>query len=152
MTGEEKLGALLLQFPPNFGVEHLFNLEKFLRKLPKQHRYVVEVRNKGWLNQAFYSLLRDNEIGLVWTDRHLMAKISEVTANFVYIRWEGDRKKVKGTLGLIEADRFDDLRLEADKIEPFVKKQIEVFGYFGKYYSGYPPSDIVNLQHYFISD
>jgi uncharacterized protein YecE (DUF72 family) len=149
---EEKLGALLLQFPPNFGVEHLFNLEKFLRKLPKQHRYVVEVRNKGWLNQAFYSLLRDNEIGLVWTDRHLMAKISEVTANFVYIRWEGDRKKVKGTLGTIEADRLDDLRLEADKIAPFVKKQIEVFGYFGKYYSGYPPSDIVNLQHYFISD
>jgi uncharacterized protein YecE (DUF72 family) len=49
----EKLGALLLQFPPNFGVDHLTDLEDYLCKLPKQQRYVVEVRNKGWLNQEF---------------------------------------------------------------------------------------------------
>jgi hypothetical protein len=34
---------------------------------------------------------------------------------------------------------------EAEKIRPFLGK-MEVFGYFGKYYSGYPPSDIANLQ------
>ena len=142
----EKLGALLLQFPPNFGVEHLPDLEDFLQKLPKQHRYVVEVRNKSWLKQEFYSILRSSKVALAWADSPLMAQISEVTADFLYVRWEGDRKKVKGTLGKIEADRAEDLKLEADKIKPFVSKQIEVFGYFGKYYSGYPPSDIANLQ------
>ena len=70
----EKLGALLLQFPPNFGVEHLPDLEAFLQKLPSKHRYVVEVRNKSWLNQEFYSLLRDNNVALAWADSNpLMA-------------------------------------------------------------------------------
>jgi len=55
-------------------------------------------------------------------------------------------KKVNGTLGRIEADRTGDLKLVAEKIKPYVSRQIEVFGYFGKYYSGYPPSDIVNLK------
>jgi uncharacterized protein YecE (DUF72 family) len=77
-----------------------------------------------------------------------MAEISEVTADFLYVRWEGDRKKVNGALGNIEADRKEDLKLVAEKIKPFVTKQIEVFGYFGKYYSGYPPSDIVILKNH----
>jgi uncharacterized protein YecE (DUF72 family) len=141
----EKLGALLLQFPPNFGVEHLNDLKIFLQRLPRQHRFVVEVRNKSWLNQAFYSLLRENQTALAWVDNSLMAEVSEVTSDFLYVRWEGDRKKVNGTLGKIEVDRAEDLRLEAEKIRPFIGK-MEVFGYFGKFYSGYPPSDIVNLQ------
>ena len=144
----EKLGPLLLQFPPNFGIEHLPDLEVFLRKLPEQHRYVVEVRNKTWLNSDLYSLLRANKVALAWADSPLMNQINEVTADFLYVRWEGDRKAVNGTLGKIEADREGDLKLEAAKIEPFANKQIEVFGYFAKYYSGYPPSDITNIKKY----
>jgi uncharacterized protein YecE (DUF72 family) len=141
----EKLGSLLLQFPPNFGVEHLPDLKAFLQKLPSKARYVVEVRNKGWLNQAFYSLLRESNVALAWADSHLMAEVNEVTSDFLYVRWEGDRKKVNGVLGKIEVDRAEDLMLEAEKIKPFLGK-MEVFGYFGKYYSGYPPSDVVSLQ------
>jgi uncharacterized protein YecE (DUF72 family) len=141
----EKLGPLLLQFPPNFGVEHMPVLADFLHAMPEKHRYVVEIRNKSWLNQEFYSLLRDNKVALAWADTPLMSEISEVTADFLYVRWEGDRKKVKGTLGAIEADRTGDLKLVAEKIKPFLSK-MAVFGYFGKYYSGFPPSDIVSLK------
>ena len=137
----EKVGGLLLQFPPNFGVEHMPELENYLRNLPKLHRYVVEVRNKSWLTPEFYSLLRANNVALAWADSPLMAGISEVTADFVYVRWEGDRKKVNGTLGKIEADRTEDLKVVAEKLKPYLAK-MDVFGYFGKYYSGYPPSDI----------
>ena len=142
---EEKLGALLLQFPPNFSVEHLNDLEKFLQNLPSNYRYVVEVRNKNWLNQMFYSLLRERNVALAWADNRLMGEVNEVTSDFLYVRWEGDRKKVNGILGKIEVDRAEDLKLEAEKIKPFIGK-MEVFGYFGKFYSGYPPSDVANLQ------
>jgi uncharacterized protein YecE (DUF72 family) len=148
---EDKVGALLLQFPPNFGVEHLTDLEDYLGKLPRHHRYVVEVRNKSWLSKEFYSILRANNAALAWADSSLMAEITELTSDFLYVRWEGDRKKVNGTLGRIEADRTGDLKLVADKIKPYVSKQIEAFGYFGKYYSGYPPSDILNLKSHFQS-
>ena len=144
----EKLGALLMQFPPNFGAEYLPDLEVYLQKLPKQHRYVVEVRNKSWLSPEFFSILKANKVALAWADTPLMGQTSEITADFFYVRWEGDRKKVNGTLGKIETERKGDLKVEAAKIESLVNKQVEVFGYFGKYYSGYPPSDVVNLKQY----
>ena len=146
----EKVGGLLLQFPPNFSVEHLPELEDYLRKLPKNHRIVVEVRNKSWLNQEFYAVLRANGVALAWADSPLISEVREVTADFLYIRWEGDRKKVYGTLGNIEVDRTSDLKLEAEKIKSLLDKQRTVFGYFGKYYSGYPPSDINFLSSFFL--
>jgi uncharacterized protein YecE (DUF72 family) len=76
-----------------------------------------------------------------------MMPISEVTADFLYIRWEGDRKAVNGTLGEIEADRVADLAVWAQKIKPILAKGTAVFGYFGKYYSGYPPLDVAALQN-----
>jgi uncharacterized protein YecE (DUF72 family) len=138
---EEKLGPLLLQFPLMFGNEHVTLLRDFLKTLPKEHRYVVEVRNKKLLNDSFYSLLRDRNVALAWVDSPFMPPIYEVTSNFIYIRWEGDRRRVKGTLGRKEVDRVNGIKLWAERIKPFLDKQTEVFGYFSKYYSGFPPSD-----------
>ncbi len=144
---KEKLGPLLLQFPPSFGIERLSSLADFLAKLPKTQRYVVEVRDEGFLNDAFYSLLRDSNVALAWVDNPSMPDIGEVTSDFLYVRWEGDRNKVKGTLGKIEVDVQENLRLWAEKIKPYLSKEMNVFGYFSKYYSGYPPSDINLLSN-----
>ena len=138
----EKLGPLLLQFPPSFGVEHLPDLAVFLQKLPKLNRYVVEVRDDAWLNPDFYSLLRANNAALAWVDSPNMPLNSEVTSDFLYVRWEGDRKKVNGLLGKIEADTQDSLRRWSDRVKPYLSGKMEVFGYFGKYFSGFPPSDV----------
>jgi len=54
----QKLGPLLLQFPPSFGKEQLPALSSFLRDLPKENRYVVEVRSKSLLTESFYSVLK----------------------------------------------------------------------------------------------
>ena len=139
---EEKLGPLLLQFPYSFRTADVPLLEKFLGALPKKHRYVVEVRNKKLLGNSFYSMLRKNGVALAWVDSASMPLVTEVTSNFIYVRWEGDRKKVNGTLGKTEIDRARDVKSWAGKLKPFVEKQTEVFGYFSKYYSGNPPSDV----------
>jgi uncharacterized protein YecE (DUF72 family) len=138
----EKLGPLLLQFPPNFRVEHLPDLANFLRALPKSNRYVVEVRDEGFLNEEFYKLLRASKTALAWVDSPNMPTVEHITAEFLNVRWEGDRKKVNGTLGKIEADKTEGLKSWAEKLAPYLSKGMEIFGYFGKYYSGYPPSDI----------
>ena len=65
---KENLGAFLLQFPYNFGTEQIPVLRDFLLNLPKEHRYVVEVRNRKLLNYAFYSVLRDHNVVLAWID------------------------------------------------------------------------------------
>jgi uncharacterized protein YecE (DUF72 family) len=138
---EEKLGALLLQFPYAFGTKHVLLLRDFLQNLPRKHRYVVEVRNRKLLNDNFYSVLRDNDVVLAWVDSPFMPQISELTSDFIYVRCVGDRRRVKGTLGKIEVDRTERINAWAEKLTPFLEEDAEVFGYFSKYYSGHSPSD-----------
>jgi len=141
----EKLGPLLLQFPSSFRTEHLSLLETYLEALPKELHYVVEVRNKKLLEDSFYSVLRNRRAALAWVDSVSMPTATEVMSDFVYVRWEGDRKKVNGTLGKTEIERTEGVKLWAGRLQPFIDKGIEVFGYFSKYYSGFPPSDIQHL-------
>jgi uncharacterized protein YecE (DUF72 family) len=140
-----KLGPLLLQFPYGFKPEHLYMLNAFLPTLPKGYRFVVEVRNKKLLDDKLYSLLRKNDVALAIVDHPFMPNLDAATTDFAYIRWEGDRRKVKGTLGKVEVDRSNDIVTWAEKIKTFLDNSIEVFGYFSKYYSGYPPSDAKQL-------
>jgi uncharacterized protein YecE (DUF72 family) len=138
---QEKLGTLLLQFPYAFTDNHVPLLRDFLKDLPRQHRYVVEVRNRKLLNASFFSLLRDNHVALAWVDSPFMPLANEVTSDFIYVRWEGDRRKVNGALGKIEIDRVASIKLWAERMR-HVAEQTDVFGYFSKYYSGHPPSDV----------
>ena len=43
-----KLGSLMLQLPPRFGPKLLDRLAAFLRSLPPQHRYAVELRHPAF--------------------------------------------------------------------------------------------------------
>jgi uncharacterized protein YecE (DUF72 family) len=59
-----KLGPLLIQLP-YFNKEKFNGLESFLRvlepflsSLPKDHQWTVEIRNKNWLGERFFSVLR----------------------------------------------------------------------------------------------
>ena len=60
----EKLGPLLLQFgyfnkKAFIGVnDFLARLRRFLKKLPKDHKFAVEIRNKNWLVPQFIETLR----------------------------------------------------------------------------------------------
>lgn len=141
---QDKLGPLLLQFPKTFTIKHVRLLEDFLANLPEGCRFAVEVRNTSLLNEEFYSLLRKNGVALALLDRQSMPLMETVTADFIYIRWEGDRKKVRGTLGRVEVDRTNEIEAWAKKIHVFLENA-EVFGYFSKYYSGYPPNDAKQL-------
>jgi uncharacterized protein YecE (DUF72 family) len=141
----EKLGALLLQFPYTFGTKQVPLLRDFLPTLPTKHRYVVEIRNRKLLNHDFSSVLRDHNVALAWADSPFMPQITEVTSDFLYVRWVGDRRSVKGTLGKIEVDRKEQIKAWAEKLKPFLEEGTEVFGYFSKYHSGHSPSDAEEL-------
>jgi uncharacterized protein YecE (DUF72 family) len=68
-----------------------------------------------------------------------------VTSDFTYIRLEGDRRKVDGTLGKPEIDRTADITTWAEKIKKFMDLSTDVYVYFSKFYSGYPPADAKQL-------
>lgn len=145
---EDKLGPLLIQLPPNFKLEMLDSLREFVNNLPKNHRFAVEVRNKKMLDENLYAILKENNVALTWVDHPFMPNIDVKTADFVYIRWEGDRRKVNGTLGRTETDKTEGIKKWADRIKGLQASSIDLFGYFSKYYSGYPPADADQLLAY----
>ena len=58
---------------------------------------------------------------------------------------EIELRRMEETLGEIEIDRTNDLIGWTQKIKKFLDNSLEVFGYFSKYYSGYPPADAKQL-------
>jgi uncharacterized protein YecE (DUF72 family) len=148
----DKLGPLLLQFPSTFRSEQVVLLRDFLRSLPEEHRYVVEVRNRKMLDDRLYSILRENGVVLAWVDSVSMPVVEEMTGDFVYVRWEGDRRKVSGVLGKVETDRTAEVESWADRLKQLLEKRIEVVGYFSKYFSGFPPSDVHEFMKVLESD
>ncbi len=141
----KKLGPLLLQFPFSFRIEQIPILRRYLEILPSKHRYVVEIRNRQLLGDDLFSVLKDRGVALAWVDSVSMPLMTEVTADFIYIRWEGNRKKVNGTLGKLELNRMADVRSWVARLEPLLSRGMNIFGYFSKYYSGFPPSDVQEL-------
>ncbi len=141
---EEKLGVLLLQFPPTFAKQRLPLLSEYLERLPQHFHYAVEVRNKSLLSEETFSLLKDYNVALAWVDSEKYPLTTELLANFIYLRWEGDRKKVTGTLGKIENDKTSSIKEWTKKLKTELGDR-EIYGYFSKYYSGLPTSDAMEL-------
>ena len=104
----EKLGPLLFQFgyfnkKAFVGVnDFLTRLRPFLKKLPKNHKFAVEIRNKNWLVPQFVETLRERGVALALIDQSWMPrpaqwfeKFDPITADFTYVRWLGDRKGIE---------------------------------------------------------
>ena len=139
-----KLGPILFQFPPSFKSDDFESLKNFISVLPKKYRIAFEIRNKTWFIDRFYQLLEENKIALVSGDSPWTTELGKITTDFIYFRWEGIRKEIKGNIGKVEKERISDINIWAKKIQNFLNNT-EVFGYYSKYYSGHPPSDVKQL-------
>jgi uncharacterized protein YecE (DUF72 family) len=105
----EKLGPLVLQFPffSKTGFksanEFLPRLRLFLKRIHEMLlKFVVEIRNRTWLDERFADVLREYKVALALTDTSFLPRPWEmkepfdmVTADFVYVRWLGDRKAIE---------------------------------------------------------
>jgi len=154
----DRLGPLLLQFPyfnrQKFRGVGFFleRLQPFLDNLPKQYRWVVEIRNKTWLSEKLYSVLRQHGVALALVDHAWMPRPHEyfeagdpVTANFSYIRWIGDRKGIEEKTqrwDQVIIDREDDMQIWIPIIRQLLKRRIQVMGFFNNHYAGFAPGSI----------
>lgn len=154
----EKLGPLLLQFgyfaPDVFksGREFMARLAAFLKKLPREHRFAVEIRNKSWLDERFANLLRENKVALALTDQSWMPrpwemprKFDLVVADFAYVRWLGDRKGIETvtkTWDKTVIDRRPDLLQWVKVFRDLMKRDLKVYAYANNHYAGNGPGTV----------
>jgi uncharacterized protein YecE (DUF72 family) len=77
---DEKLGPILFQFgyfnkSAFQGVEEfLARLKPFLKKLPRDRKFVVEIRNKNWLDARLTDALRERNVALALLDQAWMPR------------------------------------------------------------------------------
>lgn len=144
---EEKLGPLLLQFPYSFKPdEHSEIMEKLIEAMPDHPKVAVEVRNKKWLGQDFYDLLQGKRISLAQIDHPWMPRRTELTADFAYIRFLGDRKTIESDFSFERLDREEELGWWSVLIEEFTRDRGEVYAYFNNHYSGHSPTTARRLM------
>ena len=92
----EKLGPVLFQLPPNFGV-NIERLDAFLQVLPKWHRYAFEFRDASWNTQAVYEVLQKHNAA--YCAFHLAGYQSpiRITTDIAYVRLHGPGGKYQGS-------------------------------------------------------
>jgi uncharacterized protein YecE (DUF72 family) len=147
MSGlEDKLGPLLLQFPYAFKADKMDLLSAFLETLPEGFRYAVEVRHKGWLGVQLYELLEKHNIALALIDHPWMPIVEQSTANFSYIRWLGDRKKIPSDFSHEKIDRTESLVAWADFIKRIQERMVAVYGFFNNHYEGHSPGSLAKFE------
>ncbi|HLY61348.1 MAG TPA: DUF72 domain-containing protein [Terriglobia bacterium] len=154
----DKLGALLLQFPyfnkSKFRGLGFFleRLEPFLKQLPKDHQWGVEVRNKNWLSEKLYSVLRRHGVALALVDHPWMPRPNEVfntgdpiTADFTYIRWLGDRKGIEERTKVWDKtiiDRTEELGEWVGIMRRLEGRGIRMYSFANNHFGGFAPDTI----------
>ena len=139
----KKLGPLVLQFDYTFRMDHFDLLANFIEKLPKEYRYAVEIRHRGWLTEDFYSLLASKNVALVLADYSYMPRLEKTTTDFVYIRWLGNRKDVPDDrYEKVILDRTKELHHWSRMVKGFLEKKLPVYGYFNNHYMGHSPDSV----------
>ncbi len=143
----EKLGPLCLQFSYEFKPDQRTLLDEFLGALPAQFRYAVEVRNRGWFKDWFLALLKKHRAALVLVDRVYMPKLQDVTTDFSYIRWLGNRKDVPDDeYTHVRIHRDKELDEWADTIAAMHERDVEVWGFANNHYMGHSPATLQEIR------
>ncbi len=141
---KEKLGALLIQLPPDFAatLESVEWMKSFLHSLPtSEFRFALEVRHGSWLKEKFFERLRLTGIALALTDLPVMSGVHVRTAPFMYVRWLGDRRLLSEPFTKLEVDKTEEMRAWAKQLR--TQSGDVLFGYFNNHYAGHSPSSVV---------
>lgn len=143
----KKLGPLCLQFSYEFTPDKRALLDEFLDALPPAFRIAVEVRQRGWLKDWFFDLLRKRRAALALVDRVSMPKLDLATTDFTYIRWLGNRKDIPDDdYTRVRIARDKELDEWADVIADLNERAIDVWGFANNHYMGHSPATLAEIQ------
>jgi uncharacterized protein YecE (DUF72 family) len=127
-------------------------LEPFLHSLPKDHQWALEIRNRHWLSEKLFSVLRSHGVAFTLIDEAWMPRPSEVfkrgdpiTAAFTYVRWLGDRKGIEQRTFVWDrtlVDRTEELREWVRLLKPAQRRGVTVYAYANNHYAGFAPETV----------
>jgi uncharacterized protein YecE (DUF72 family) len=139
---QRKLLALLIQLPPSLTAkEGMKKLETLFDMLDPHFRYAIEVRHTSWFdNKEFYKLLSDNNICLAWSQLDTIQTPPELTSDFIYLRFIGDRSIDEKDFGRIQKDRLKELVRWSKEVKKLKDKAKFAAVAANNHYAGFGPA------------
>jgi len=138
---QKKLLALLIQLPPTLTAkEGMKKLEALVHMLDPSFRYTVEVRNKSWFDKTVYKLLSDNNICLAWSQLDTIQTPPELTSDFLYLRFIGDRSIDEKDFGKIQKNRQNELQRWSKELKKLKDKTKYAVVAANNHYAGFGPA------------
>ena len=135
---KDKLGPIAVQLPPSIKYEpHMEVMTKFVSQLSPEFKHAIEFRHKSWFRPEVYSLLRKNNIAMVWSLNQYLETPPEVTADFVYLRMVGDREITEFTG--VQKDRTEDMKRWASVVKEASGKFESGYIFFNNHFAGFSP-------------
>ena len=137
----ERLGPLLAQLPADFTRDAgtVGVLDRFLAARPAGVRLAIEFRDRSWHVPATIELLRARGVALAWTAWRDLARLTEVTADFLYLRWMGDRRAIE-RFDRVQIEREADLDSWERELRGALPRVREIYGYFTTHWAGHSPA------------
>lgn len=143
----ERLGPLLVQMPAEFERDQgtVGVLDRFLASAPAPVRLAVEFRHRSWQCAPTLDLLRARRAALAWTEWRDLPRVSEVTSDFLYLRWLGDRRAIEH-YDRVQIDRSDSFDAWERDLRPVLPQVREVYGYFNNHWAGHSPASANEMK------
>ena len=147
----DKLGPVLIQLGPDFAPVELPALANFLPLLPRDIRFAIEFRQRGWIHDGILALLAEHNVALALTDarwiprKQMLALAERPTANFAYIRWMGANREIVD-YSRVQIDRTRELETWSQAMAGLAERGIDVFGYINNHFAGHSPASARELM------
>jgi len=142
----DKLGPLLMQFPPSFRPDRREVLQALLGRVPNQVRLAVELRDPTWLDDGTLDLLKRRDAALCLIEYPGMPRLAVQTSDFLYIRFLGDRYAITEDFSYVRQGRSEELDHWAEVAERFAGENLDIYAYFNNHFSGHAPSTAVEFR------
>jgi uncharacterized protein YecE (DUF72 family) len=138
----DRLGPILLQFPPDFAAAEREALAAFLPRLPGGARYAVELRHRSWWSDETADLLRAHGVCWVAAEYIYLPKEIRRTADFLYLRFLGRHGQFEDK-SREAVDKTEELRDWRGKVNAHTEGHdgiTEVYAFFNDDYAGHAPA------------
>ncbi|HZY70963.1 MAG TPA: DUF72 domain-containing protein [Thermoplasmata archaeon] len=126
-----KFVAALLQLPPSLPFESA-TVRGFYASLPRDLPVAVEFRERSWLSEESFALLREFGLAYVVVDEPLLPVQLDVTAPFSYVRWHGHGRR----LWYDYTYRAEELEAWKPRVQQLAEKASTVYGFFNNHFRG----------------
>ncbi len=126
-----RLAAALLQLPPSLPFEPE-TVRTFYASLPSDLPVAVEFRERSWVAEVSYALLREFHLANVIVDGPHLPIAADVTAPFAYVRWHGHG----APLWYDYTYSAEQLAAWVPRLRALAEEATVVYGFFNNHFRG----------------